>query len=121
MGLPALIKEQVENTLLRYCEVRIPAHVRDRVRLSFKFRGNSVTLFEQRPAFHKPQNGWTSTWPSFVTIRKPRGGRCSGATGIPAGTSTIDWIPKRISMVFFAKLRMIQPEYSGDSPVPPTE
>jgi len=54
MGLPALIKEQVENTLLRYCEARIPAHVRDRVRLSFKFRGNSVTLFEQRPAFHKP-------------------------------------------------------------------
>lgn len=51
MPLPKAIKALVEAKLSQYCEARIPAHARDQVRLGYKFRGHSVTLFEERPAF----------------------------------------------------------------------
>ncbi len=54
MPLPAVEKKLVEQTLSQYCEKKIPLHVRDKVRLNYRFRGNSVTLFEERPAFNIP-------------------------------------------------------------------
>ena len=53
MALPELTKRAVEKKLAEYCDRRIPVAVRDQVRLRFKFRGNSVTLFEERPAFRR--------------------------------------------------------------------
>jgi hypothetical protein len=57
MALPELVKRLVEEKLNAYCRRKVPAHVLDQVRLNFKIRGNSVTLFEERPAFGK-----ASTW-----------------------------------------------------------
>jgi len=51
MALPALTKTLIETKLKKYCENRIPAHVKSSVRLTFRFRGNSVTLTEERPLF----------------------------------------------------------------------
>lgn len=34
-----------------YCEKRVPLHVREKVRLTFRIEGNVVTLFEQRVSF----------------------------------------------------------------------
>ena len=44
----------VETKLSKYCEQRIPPHVRNRVRLNYRIRGNQVTLFEERPGFKQP-------------------------------------------------------------------
>ena len=55
MSLPELTKQQVEETLSEYCVNRIPPHARDQVRMGFNFRGNSVTLYEERPAFRQPE------------------------------------------------------------------
>lgn len=55
MALPELTKKLVEKTLTAYCENRFPSHVRDQVRLVFKFRGNNVTLLESRPSIHTPE------------------------------------------------------------------
>lgn len=60
MALPELTKKQVETTLGSFCQKRIPPHVRDKVRLAFSFRGNSVSLFEERPYFQDPSR-WTSS------------------------------------------------------------
>ena len=57
MAIPNEIKVVVELSLVSFIEQRVPPHVRDRVRLSYRFRGNSVTLYEDRPAFRKP-NQW---------------------------------------------------------------
>lgn len=54
MALPAHTRKLVEGRLEKYCAQRVPLHVRHQVRLNFKFRGNSVTLFEVRPAFGAP-------------------------------------------------------------------
>ncbi|HAM36208.1 MAG TPA: transposase [Elusimicrobia bacterium] len=48
-----------EQSLNRYCENRIPARVRDKVRLTYRWRGNTVTLIEERPYFRDPKR-WTS-------------------------------------------------------------
>lgn len=54
MALTEFEKKRISGILERYCEQRVPTRVRDQVRMGFKFRGNTVTLFEQRPAFREP-------------------------------------------------------------------
>lgn len=58
MPLPELVKKGVEKRLSQYCGERIPAHVRQLVKLDFKFRGNTITLIEYRPYFKDPKT-WT--------------------------------------------------------------
>jgi hypothetical protein len=50
MALPEQIREKVEWGLARYCARRVPMRVRDQIQPGYRFRGNSVTLFERRPA-----------------------------------------------------------------------
>ena len=51
MPLPHQIREEVENLLSAYCDKRVPPEVRNKLRVGFQIRGNSVTLFEERPHF----------------------------------------------------------------------
>ena len=60
MPLPAFTLQLVDKKLSAYCERKIPPQVRDKVRLSYKIRGNSVTLYEKRPSFLDPAI-WTET------------------------------------------------------------
>lgn len=55
MGLPEITKKKVEKTLGAFCERRVPPHVRDKIQLKFFFRGDSVTLFEERPRWDDPK------------------------------------------------------------------
>jgi len=64
MSLPKLIKSQVEQVMRPYCQSRVPPHVRDKLRVDFKFRGNSVTLFEERPTYFDPE-----TWVDVVVAQ----------------------------------------------------
>lgn len=57
--LPKTEKALVDESLRRYCDGRIPAHVRNKVRLTYRWRGNTVTLLEERPYFQDPKR-WTS-------------------------------------------------------------
>jgi hypothetical protein len=45
----------------KYCERRVPQHVRDQVRLECSVRGKSITITERRPPW-RPEFGpeWTS-------------------------------------------------------------
>ena len=52
--LPTLVKQLVDKKLSAYCQKKFPVDIRDQLRLIYKFRGNTVTLFESRPAFAKP-------------------------------------------------------------------
>ncbi len=54
MAIPEHTREVVERRLSVYCEERVPARVRDQIRLGFRFRGHTVTLFEERPTFQDP-------------------------------------------------------------------
>lgn len=64
MPLPKITKRQVERNLREFCERRVPPEARDQVRLDFRFRGNSVTLYEERPSFPDP-----STWVDIIVAK----------------------------------------------------
>jgi len=53
MALPELIQKLVDTKLGKYCEDKVPAHVRDQVRLTYSYMGNTVTLFEERPIYNQ--------------------------------------------------------------------
>ncbi len=55
MALPAFTKELVKVRLDQFCDQRVPKQYRNELRLTYKFRGDTVTLFEERPAFRKPE------------------------------------------------------------------
>ena len=54
MALSETVKHQAETRLRAFCERRVPVEVRDKVNLTYEFRGNSVTLIENRPWFRDP-------------------------------------------------------------------
>jgi hypothetical protein len=64
MALPELTKKQIEKTLTAYCKAKAPANLKHKVRVGFKLRGNTVTLYEERPAFGKPD-----TWVDIVVAQ----------------------------------------------------
>lgn len=84
MALPPLIRELVETKLKKYFAKRITAHARSSIRLTFKIRGNSVTLTEERPLFVDPSewvgipfaqlrfNPETTKWTLYCADRNAR-------------------------------------------------
>ena len=50
MPLPAGMRDKVERTLEQYCRGRFPEAVRHELRLTYRIRGNHVTLIEERPS-----------------------------------------------------------------------
>lgn len=54
VALSEITRKQVERILTAYCSQRLPVYIHDEMRLGFGFRGNSVTLYEERSALAKP-------------------------------------------------------------------
>jgi len=48
LPLPPLVRTLVEKKVEKFCDRRVPPHVRNKVRLAYKVRGTSVTIFEER-------------------------------------------------------------------------
>ncbi len=62
MPLPPFVRAVAEKKVGEFCRRRIPQRVLDQVRLSYKFRGNNVTIFEERA----PWIGDTKEWSSLA-------------------------------------------------------
>ena len=60
MPLPTLVKTLSEKKVGDFCKKRVPAHALDKVNLSYKIRGNSVTIFENRAPWRPELKEWTS-------------------------------------------------------------
>jgi hypothetical protein len=54
VALSEIQQAQVTKRLAAFCESRVPASVRSKVRLGFRIKGSEVVLFEERPAFQAP-------------------------------------------------------------------
>jgi len=59
MTLPIFIKAHVEAKLSEFIKRKCPSALSDQLRLRFSIRGNSVTLFEERPSLVDPSH-WTT-------------------------------------------------------------
>jgi hypothetical protein len=60
MPLPVLVKTLVEKKVGEYCKRKVPVHILDKVNLSYKIRGNTVSIFENRAPWHPDMKEWTS-------------------------------------------------------------
>ncbi|WP_340009006.1 DUF3024 domain-containing protein [Paenibacillus sp. FSL K6-0276] len=49
--LDSFTKKRIEKILSTYIEAKVPKHISNQIKLNYKFKGNSVTLNEERPAF----------------------------------------------------------------------
>ena len=45
---------RVSKLLQEYCDARVPPEIRAELEVKFRFDGNSLILFERRPAFNRP-------------------------------------------------------------------
>ncbi len=61
MPLPMKVKALVAKKLDVFLAKRVPPHVADKIRLSYSFRGNSVTIWEHHPPWMKTVTEWTSS------------------------------------------------------------
>lgn len=57
MPIPPIQKQLVEKLMQRYCDGKIPKAIQDKIRLSYKIRGNIITLIESRP-FWQDETRW---------------------------------------------------------------
>ncbi|OGS12001.1 MAG: hypothetical protein A2234_05095 [Elusimicrobia bacterium RIFOXYA2_FULL_58_8] len=48
----------IDAKIQRICDARVPEHIRDKVRLLHRWRGNTITLIETRPYF-QDHSRWT--------------------------------------------------------------
>jgi len=48
-------KKRINKIMVKYTNEAIPEQHKDKMKLSFKIRGNNVTLIEERPAFRSDQ------------------------------------------------------------------
>ncbi len=58
MAIDEVQKHKVNKLLMEFCDSRIPAHVKDQIKLDFEIRGNNVTMFENRKSYHN-ESIWT--------------------------------------------------------------
>ena len=57
MPIPPVLKQSIDEEITAFCDKKVPLKVRDRVRLVHQWRGDKVTLVEQRPLWDD-----TSRW-----------------------------------------------------------
>ncbi len=55
MALPEIQKAKATKILMKFCNDRVPPHIRDKVKLEIEFRGKTVTLIEVQPAWNDPR------------------------------------------------------------------
>lgn len=61
MAIPELTKAAAIRQVEPFCEERVPAEVRDQVRLECSVRGNAITIVERRAPWHEDYGPeWTS-------------------------------------------------------------
>jgi hypothetical protein len=61
VAIPKAIEHEATKEVEAFCDGRVPAELRDQVRLEFSVRGNAITIFERRPPW-RPDFGpnWSS-------------------------------------------------------------
>jgi hypothetical protein len=62
VALPEAIAHEVEREVAVFCDARVPAELRNQIRLEFSVRGNAITIMERRPPWRDDLGpDWSST------------------------------------------------------------
>jgi hypothetical protein len=61
MPWPSAVKDVVAEKPDAFLSRRVPPHVVEKIRFSYTFRGNTVTIWENRAPWTKAMTEWTSS------------------------------------------------------------
>ncbi len=61
MAFPEITNALIEKKIGKYCDNRIPAHLRNKVTVSYEIRGSNVTIFESRAPWRSEMTEWTKS------------------------------------------------------------
>lgn len=88
MALPAEVLDPAMSLVATYCATKVPAEHDDKLRIEYKVRGNTITIYECRPPWRKEVGpDWTKMgicafeWDPPLDALRTRPKRTS--TGIP--------------------------------------
>jgi len=74
MALPEIKRAEAEHDLRKFCKERIPVEYQDKIRYTYKIRGNDFTLVEERP----PWDGRGTEWTKMPIARIRYEPECNG-------------------------------------------
>jgi len=69
MALSEIEQVRISKRLGAYCEARVPVRVRNELRLGFRFSGQAVVPFGERPAFRSPHEWQELPVARFTCVR----------------------------------------------------
>ncbi len=105
MGLPTLVNQLVDAKLGKYCDNKVPEHIRDQLKIIYKVKGNSVTISEARPFFMDPKKTAETPVAQF-RYDKTTCGRSTVPTGTAKGVcrmrQAITFLTMLIGSLLFA-------------------
>lgn len=61
MPLPDFVKALIEKKVGDYCTGKVPAHLRNKVNITFEIKGNNVTIYENRAPWRSDFTEWTKS------------------------------------------------------------
>jgi len=53
MALPADVKDEAVALVATYCATKVPSKHDDKIRIEYKVRGNTITIYERRPPWRE--------------------------------------------------------------------
>lgn len=83
MALPAEVLDPAISLVATYCATKVPAAHDDKLRIEYKVRGNTITIYECRPPWRAGPGGGSAL---SSGTRGPASGRSTRAT-----ETTVDW------------------------------
>ncbi len=66
MAFSEIEMKRIDSLVGETCRSKVPAHLRDQLRFEYKLEGQSVTVWEVRPRFDKPEE---ETWHGVAKFR----------------------------------------------------
>ncbi|HEU5153259.1 MAG TPA: DUF3024 domain-containing protein [Gemmatimonadales bacterium] len=69
MALSEIERAVISKRLKAYCDAKVPAHIRNELRLGYRISGHDVVLFEERPALRSPHEWQESPVAKFTFVR----------------------------------------------------
>ena len=74
MAIPEAIEREGTKEVEAFCDRRIPADLRDQIRLEFSVRGNAITIVERRPPWREDFGpDWSSMKVAQLRYEPPTG------------------------------------------------
>jgi len=98
VGFTEIELRKIEEVVGEYCRTRIPARIRDKLRLTYSVEGQSVVLYEERLTGITRISGRVWISPSCDTSAVTTSGNSTGRGRVGNGSCTVRKVKRTTSL-----------------------